>query len=288
MRIAPHTFILASVLAFGACSPTADAPTPKSEKAMSESNKDGAADTTSENARLDAWFETQYEQSIRAYPQTLTSRGIDERQDEWNDPSRAFALEQLDKRLEALEDMKSRFDYDKLDANRQLSYRLFEKNVQDDLEGRKWWDHEYTYTQMRGAHASLPTFLMNNHKIKDAEDAENYVRRLETIDQPLDEYTRQAKAKFDKGIAPPQFVYDFVIESSQNIISGAPVDADSENLNLLLADLKKKVENEEIDIDAETKEALYERAIVAISDTLTPAYQRIIAEMERTRKCVRL
>ena len=179
--------------------------------------------------------------------------------------------------------MKSRFVYDKLDANRQLSYRLFEKNVQDDLEGRKWWDHEYTYTQMRGAHASLPTFLMNNHKIKDAEDAENYVRRLETIDQPLDEYTRQAKAKFDKGIAPPQFVYDFVIESSQNIISGAPVDADSENLNLLLADLKKKVENEEIDIDAETKEALYERAIVAISDTLTPAYQRIIAEMERQK-----
>ena len=246
MRTAPHILILASILALGACSPAADAPTPKSADAPSKAEAASTASTSSstapssttskpqpanENARLDLWFAAQYKASTRAYPQQLTSLGIDERQDEWNDNSRSFRLEQLDKSREALEEMRERFDVEKLDADHKLSYRLFEKNVEDSIAGRKWWDHNYTYSQMRGAHSSLPTFLMNNHKIKDLEDAENYLARLETINEPLDEFTRQAKAKFDKGIAPPHFVYDFVIESSQNIMSGAPVEAESDKLN---------------------------------------------------------
>ena len=273
MRIAPHTLILAAVLTLGACAPASEAPTPKS-------TQNATSEASDENARLDEWFEARFMESVRAYPQSMTSLGIDERQDEWNDPSRAYRLEQLDKSREALEDMRTRFDVDKLDPNRQLSYRLFEKNIEDDLVGRKWWDHGYTYTQMRGAHASLPTFLLNNHKIKDVEDAENYVTRLETIDQPLNEYTRQAKAKFEKGIAPPKFVYDFVIESSQNIMSGMPIE-DSGNLNLLLNDFKTKVDK--IEIDEDTRTALYDRASKAIVNNLAPAYERIIAEMTRQK-----
>ena len=276
-NLAPHTLILASVLLLGACAPASDAPTPKSAAEATASTL--LADT--ENAKLDAWFEEQFMARTRAYPQQLTSLGIDERQDEWNNPSRSYALEQLDKARLALAEMKERFDYEALDANHQLSYRLFEKNVTDSLAGRKWWDHGYTYTQMRGAHSSLPTFLMNNHKIKDVEDAENYLKRLETMDVPLDEYTSQAIAKFEKGIAPPKFVYDFVIESSKNIIAGDPIDTDSETLNLLLEDFRSKVEKLTME-DAE-REALYERAIIAIVDDVAPAYERIIAEMERQK-----
>lgn len=278
MRLFPHTLVLAAVLTLGACAPSTDAPAPKSSDVIgTEISKENKGD---ENQRIDAWFEDKFMESVRAYPQTLTSLGMDERQGEWNNPTRSYRLEQLDKNREAVEEMRERFDFDKLDSNRQLSYRLFEKNVEDDMKGRKWWDHGYTYTQMRGAHASLPTFLMNNHKIKDVEDAENYLKRLETIDQPLDEYTRQAKAKFEKGIAPPKFVYDFVIESSQNIISGDPLD-DSEKLNLLLNDFKKKLDK--IDIDEDSRAALSERAINAVVNTVAPAYERIIAEMSRQK-----
>jgi len=283
MRTAPYTLILASVLTLGACSPASDAPTPKSADAITPISSQAKPTDKSENARLDEWFQDQFMASVRAYPQQLTSLGIDERQDEWNDPSRSYRLEQLDKSREALVEMQERFDVSKLDDSHKLSYRLFEKNVEDSIAGQKWWDHNYTYSQMRGAHSSLPTFLMNNHKIKDLEDAENYLKRLETIDEPLDEFTRQAKAKFEKGIAPPHFVYDFVIESSQNIISGAPVDVESDNLNLLLNDFKTKVEKVKPELDDDTKEALYERAIIAISDNLAPAYTRIIAEMTRQK-----
>jgi len=282
MRLATHTLILAAALSLAACSPAVEAPTPKSAEAPSSSANASTTPAKSaaindsvanENARLDEWFAAQFKANTRAYPQTLTSLGIDERQDEWNDNSRSYRLEQLEKSREALAEMRENFDLDKLDASHKLSYRLFEKNVQDSVAGRKWWDHGYTYSQMRGAHASLPTFLMNNHKIKDLEDAENYLARLETIHQPLDEFTRQAKAKFKKGIAPPHFVYDFVIESSQNIIAGTPIDPESDDLNLLLADFEKKVEP--LGLDEDTKDALYERAINGVTDSLAPAYQRM-------------
>ena len=196
--------------------------------------------------------------------------------------TRAFRLEQLDKTAEAAADMRELFDYDALDADHQLSYHLFEKNAEDDLAGRKWWDHNYTYTQMRGAHSAMPTFLMNQHKIKDVQDAENYLKRLETMGGVLNQHTNQAKAKFEKGIAPPKFVYDFVIESSKNIIAGNPVDADSDQLNLLLNDFQTKVEK--LNLDEETREAMYTRAIEAIQDSVAPAYERIIAEMERQKE----
>ena len=276
-NISRHTLILAAILSLGACAPSSsDAPTPKAEKA----NQIKAA-TSSENARLDAWFETKFKENIRAYPQMLTSLGIDERQDQWNDPSRTFRLEQLDKTQDAAAEMREQFDFDKLDADHQLSYRLFEKNAENALKGRAWWDHGYTYSQMRGAHSSLPTFLMNQHKIKDVEDAENYLTRLETLDEVLDQHTNQAKAKFEKGIAPPKFVYDFVIESSANIIAGSPVEADSDKLNLLLEDFRKKVEK--LDLKDDVRKALYERAITAIAEDVAPAYQRIIAEMKRQK-----
>ena len=276
-NFSPHTLILAALLSLGACAPSSsDAPTPKAEKA----NQIKAAES-SENERLDAWFETKFKENIRAYPQMLTSLGIDERQDQWNDPSRTFRLEQLDKTQEAAAEMREQFDFDKLDADHQLSYRLFEKNAENALKGRAWWDHGYTYSQMRGAHSSLPTFIMNQHKIKDVEDAENYLTRLETLDEVLDQHTNQAKAKFEKGIAPPKFVYDFVIESSANIIAGSPVEADSDKLNLLLEDFRKKVEK--LDLKDDVRKALYERAITAIAEDVAPAYQRIIAEMKRQK-----
>ena len=276
-NISRHTLILAAILSLGACAPSSsDAPTPKAEKA----NQIKAAES-SENERLDAWFETKFKENIRAYPQMLTSLGIDERQDQWNDPSRTFRLEQLDKTQEAAAEMREQFDFDKLDADHQLSYRLFEKNAENALKGRAWWDHGYTYSQMRGAHSSLPTFIMNQHKIKDVEDAENYLTRLETLDEVLDQHTNQAKAKFEKGIAPPKFVYDFVIESSANIIAGSPVEADSDKLNLLLEDFRKKVEK--LDLKDDVRKALYERAITAIAEDVAPAYQRIIAEMKRQK-----
>ena len=93
------------------------------------------------NAKLDAWFETKFMEGVHRYPQYLAQLGIKERMDEWNDPSRAFALEQLDQTRQDLEELKASFNPDDLDASHALSYRLYVEQAEDELDSAKWWHH---------------------------------------------------------------------------------------------------------------------------------------------------
>lgn len=76
---------------------------------------------------------------------------------------------------------------------------------------------------------------------------------------------------------PPKWVYPFVIDDARNVIKGAPFDGGAPST--LLADLSKKVDA--LDIPAADKAALIAAGSDALLTSVKPAYQRLIAEMER-------
>ncbi|MDA8708739.1 DUF885 domain-containing protein [Hellea sp.] len=231
--------------------------------------------------KLNAWFEDKFMENARRYPQRLAGLGIKERMDEWNDPSREFALEELDRVAQDMKELEANFDPEDLDETGRLSYRLFVENSENTLDGAKWWYHSYPFTQMRGPHAGIPTFLINQHPIDNVQDAENYVKRLEGVDEYLGEFVKNSRASAEIGIMPPKFVYDHVIKTAENIMSGAPFE-DSDTLNLMLNDFKNKVE--ELDLPDDEKEALFESAITALLTSVKPAYSALIVEMERQKE----
>jgi len=227
--------------------------------------------------KLNAWFEDKFMERARRYPQRLAGLGIKERMDEWNDPSRAFALEELDRVAQDMKELKSAFNPDDLDETGKLSYRLFLENSQNTLDGAKWWYHGYSLTQMFGPHAGVPTFLINEHPIDTVEDAQNYIKRLEGVEDYLGEVVKNSSASAEKGIMPPKFVYDHVIRTAENIVSGAPFD-DSDKLNLMLENFKTKVEK--LGLSDKETEGLYADAITALLTSVKPAYAALVTEME--------
>ena len=233
------------------------------------------------NVRLNAWFEDKFMERVRRYPQRLAGLGIKERMDEWNDPSRAFALEELDRIAQDMRELEANFNPDELDETGKLSYRLFMENSQNTLDGAKWWYHKYSFTQMFGPHSGVPTFLVNQHKIETVEDAKNYVKRLEGVEGYLGEIVKNSRVSAERGIMPPKFVYDHVITTAQNIVSGAPFD-ESDNLNLMLENFKTKVDK--LELSDEEKEGLYADAIAALLTSVKPAYAAVIEEMQRQKK----
>ena len=233
------------------------------------------------NVKLNAWFEDKFMERARRYPQRLAGLGIKERMDEWNNPSRAFALEELDRISQDMKELEASFNPDDLDETSQLSYRLFMENSQKTLDGAKWWYHDYSFTQMFGPHSSVPTFLVNQHNIDNVEDAKNYVKRLEGVEAYLSEIIKNSRMSAEKGIMPPKFVYDHVIATAQNIVSGAPFD-DSDDLNLMLENFKTKVEK--LDLSDEEKKGLYEDAITALLTSVKPAYAAVVEEMQRQKE----
>jgi len=265
----------AAALAFTACkgseTTTTKAETPSIVEAAAKMQQADA------NVKLNAWFEDKFMERAKLYPQRLAGLGIKERMDEWNDPSRAFALEQLDRVAQDMKELKANFNPYDLNETDKLSYRLFLENSQSTLDGDKWWYHGYSFTQMFGPHSGVPTFLVNQHPIDSAEDAENYVKRLEGVEAYLGEIIKNSRASADKGIMPPKFVYDHVITTTENIVSGAPFD-DSDELNLMLENFKTKVEK--LGLSEEKTEALYADAITALLTSVKPAYAALIKEME--------
>ena len=265
--------ISAAIAALTACSPSTTSEAPKSTATPISA----AQDTI--QAQMDVWLEDNFNESVKHYPQFLAQLGIKERMDEWNDPSRAFQLERLEDTRTSLAEFKDRFDRDKLTDDGKLSYDLYVKNSEDELRRDRWHDYWYDFNQMRGKQSTMPTFMINFHRIDSLEDANAYIARLEKFDTQMSAFIARSEAAAKKGIMPPKFVYEHVIRDSKNILAGAPME-DTEELNVLIKDFKSKIENEKLSFSIEQKEDLYERALKALLTSVKPAFEKVVAMAE--------
>lgn len=267
--------ISAAFLALSACSPSNKSE--NSATATKSTTAESPAAPADMQAKMNEWLETEFEKGIRHYPQALAQFGIKERTNEWNDPSREFELERLEETRAALAEFKATFDRDSLSEDGQLSYDLYIKNAEDELERDSWHDYRYTFNQMRGAQSSIPTFMINFHRIDNMDDANDYITRLEKLESHMGAIIANSEKAAKKGIMAPKFVYNHVIRDANNILSGAPME-DTEELNVLMKDFRDKVE--ELSVTEAQKEDLYSRAITALLTSVKPAYENIIATAE--------
>jgi len=112
-------------------------------------------------------------------PTTATSLGLKTGYDRWPDAS-----EQGDAARNALAERQlaelRKFDPARLDDATRLSWQVFEANEERRIARYRWRNHHYLFDK-DGAHASVPAFLINTHRIESDADAVAYVRRLEGI-----------------------------------------------------------------------------------------------------------
>ncbi|MCO5791309.1 MAG: DUF885 domain-containing protein [Blastomonas sp.] len=230
------------------------------------------------SAELAAFFEQVDADGLAQSPQGKAYRGIrDADYGKWNDPSDAKAVADFERGQRALATMKARFDPAKLSAEDALSYRLFEYQAERAAKAHPFRRNDYVFDQMNGAQSQMPAFLINIHRVASKSDAEAYVARLQGIGPRLDGLIAESRTRAEAGVMPPKWVYPFVIDDARNVIKGAPFDGGAPST--LLADLSKKVDA--LDIPAADKAGLIAAGSDALLTSVKPAYQRLIAEMER-------
>lgn len=262
---------LSSALLFG-CNNSAPTQTEASAPQATETAKAKAAEVEqSESARLNAHFEKTFMDAVMRSPQFQTYLGIKKDYGKWNDNSEANAEKELQITKDELVALHA-FDFDALDAQTKISYKLAEQNMEQEIANHKWRYHNYPVNQMHGQHSSIPSFLINQHTVGNADDAAAYVERLSGIDTVIEQLIVQLKIREDKGIIVPSFVFPHVIRDSQNLINGAPF-TDGED-STLLADFKKKVSKLEL-TDTESS-SLIASANEALLSSVQPAYQSLV------------
>jgi len=228
--------------------------------------------------QLAAFFKEYDEQELAHSPVSKAYRGVrDADYGKWDDPSDAAEVAQYQRGQAALAKMEAEFDQSQLNEADQLSYRLFQANAERSKQAFPFRHNSYIFDQMNGAQSQIPAFLINIHRVASKADAEAYVSRLAAAGPLIDTLVGQSAERANDGIIVPDWVFPYVIADAKNVISGAPFD-DGED-SPIYADLKKKVA--ELDIPDGEKADLVARGGAAMVNSLKPAYEKLIAEMER-------
>jgi uncharacterized protein (DUF885 family) len=237
---------------------------------------------SAESKRANEFFDKTFDEYVGRHPQFASSLGLKTDYDKWDDLSDAANAADLAAALQNLATLKRDFDFNALDPQTQLSWRLFEADVQQNAEGFRFRQHNFPVNQMFGWHANTPTFLMNIHRVDSVSDAEAYVARLNGVAKQADQVIANLQARAEKGIVPPKFVFPLVLDACRKVTQGRPFD-ESGTDSTLLADFTKKVTALK-DVDQPTRDRLLGGATEALLNSFKPAYQKLIAFLEAQEK----
>ena len=234
----------------------------------------------SETEKLNAWFDEKYEEQVMTSPIRLTFLGRKERNDEIDDMSYEAAQEQLQWRLDSVEEMKATFDYDALTQEAKNSWDIWEYQAQQAEEGMQYFYNGFTFDQMNGAQSFLPTVLIQFHRVDSEADMEAYISRISAGARAGAQLLDIAKESATRGVETPDFALEGVIEQSRKVITGAPF-TEGEPSDLwadIEMEIGKLVENG--DIDEARADELREAAETALIDDFKPSYENLIAWAE--------
>mgnify|MGYP000223993348 FL=1 len=267
------TFIAAavSVALLGGCQQMQEQPKPapsvQSQPVQSEIDK------------ANAFFEDTFNRDVMKSPIYQTYMGIKKDYDKWDDGSEERVLEDFEQTKADLVALNA-INRDLLDDATKVSYDLKKQDLENEIADFKWRHYNYPVNQMFGVHSMIPAFLINQHQIADVSDAKAYISRLNGVPAVIDQLITDLEVRADEGIIAPKFVFPHVIDSSKNILRGAPFN-DGED-STLLADFKRKVNALEI-ADSE-KSALISDAEKALKAALKPSYTKLINFLAQLEK----
>ncbi|MBK7911862.1 MAG: DUF885 domain-containing protein [Bacteroidetes bacterium] len=172
-------------------------------------------------------------------------------------------------------------EFDKLDDQARLSYRLFEHDAQELFDAFPWRYHNYPVNQMDGVQSGIPAFLINMHRIDAVGDAEAYVQRLKGIGPLMDQVLDGLRVRDSLGIIPPRFVYPMVMNDCRNVISGYPFSGSGKCP--LYEDFSKKLSALK-GIDGSKIARLQGEASRALVEVVKPAYERLMVYLKEQEK----
>lgn len=233
----------------------------------------------SEINKANTFFEDTFTRDVMSSPVYQTYMGIKQDYDKWDDGSEAKKLKDFAQTKADLVTLNS-INRAQLDDATKVSYDLKKQDLENSIADFKWRYHSYPVNQMYGTHSMIAAFLINQHQVSDVKDAKAYISRLNGVPAVFDQLITDLEVRAEKGIIAPKFVFPHVIDSSKNIIKGAPFEQGDDST--LLSDFKRKVNK--LEISQSEKDSLTADAADALKSAVKPAYSKLINYIAQLEK----
>jgi uncharacterized protein (DUF885 family) len=191
-----------------------------------------------ETARINAWFETKFQEQLAFSPIQQTFLG--QKSGQLDDMSIAAQDKQLAWQRAAAAEMRKSFDYARLSPEAQTSYDVWVYQLEQAEAAVRFRTNAYIFDQMSAVHSFLPQLLIAFHRVDDVPDMEGYVNRIRESGRALRQLIEISKKNATTGVRPPRFAYGFVIDESTKIITGAPF-TETGTDSAVWADAKAKI-----------------------------------------------
>jgi len=229
-----------------------------------------------ESKKANAFFDAEFKKSLDRSPMFYTYIGQKVKYDQLNDVSYKKALEDHRLTKQSLKDLK-KINYKALDEDTKLSFRLFEKQLQDQIESFKYIGNTYIVNQMRGVQSWIPSFMINMHRVDTESDARAYISRVKAVDPMFEDVFDNLDRQIKSGVKYPAFIFPKVVQETKNIISGRPFDKSSKDAPLF-KDFKSKVNA--LNLSKVKKKILIRELEIALQTSFKKAYTKLLAYVE--------
>lgn len=134
------------------------------------------------------------------------------------DTSRASEAKQFARARQELAALKA-IPRDRLGEAARLDYEIVEYSLSRTIAGERFGYGAsagryapYVLTQLTGAYRDVPDFLANQHRVKDAVDADAYVARVGAFAGAIDAETQRQREDAAKGVFAPDYILDTVLK----------------------------------------------------------------------------
>ncbi len=268
---------LARLLSFGVTLVLCGSPAHGSDNSVGVSSPHSTA-----TAELHRWLDAEFARYLDFSPLARTRLGDKSDYDRLDDVSDAMSERRLAWRRDSVARMRERFDRDQLDVEGQRSWDLWLYLLERAEYNHRFRYHSYVFGR-RGPHSSLPSSLINNHRVDTEQDLADYVARLRASGPYLRQHLDRARQAASLGIQAPYFDHDQAIRQIERIIDGEPFrDGPA---TALWRDIETKAGAllQAGRIDAQRHDALLAAARRAIREHMLPAYETIHAWLQEQR-----
>jgi len=216
---------------------------------------------------------------LSSSPMLQAYRGLKTNYGKWDDISDTYQTELFEQEQDFLKRINA-LKPQALDQGTNLSIALLKDQIEQDIQHHEFRFHNFPVNQMYGLHSEIPNFLINIHQVETIEDARYYTDRVKAVSTLMNQLIDQLKAREEKGIRPPSFVYDSVIEACESFITGYPIDK-SKIHNILWSDFLQKVEK--LGLYDSSSKILKDRLEYYLKRYYKPAYSKLIAHLKQQK-----
>lgn len=233
----------------------------------------GASEQLAEDLQglsLDEFYAESFRALITRSPETVVWEAL-----ESEFPLQDIALDDLDDSYQretysmyqvALDALRG-YDRDALTAEEQLNLDIYEYFLQDALDRRDFTYHDFPATFMNfSVQRRTERFFADIHPVATRQDAEDYITRLQLVDEKLGQLIDHLQRQRNAGIVEPALTINVALNQVAAIANGR---TESNPYYFNFADKVRQIPG----LDDADRADLLERARAAIMSSVTPAYE---------------